>query len=136
MRIIVTGDRFWDCRTLAIRTLDLFVHEHGRKNIVIIHGVAGGVDSAFSGACVLARVQHEPYPPDRDQLGKQAGRRRNREMVASGADLCLAVHSYLLSSKGTRDCCLQAMNAGIPAYLISSDDGTPKRLHRDDPRLE
>jgi hypothetical protein len=57
-------------------------------------------------------------------------------MVAKGADLCIAVHEFLMNSKGTRDCCNRAIAAGIPVWLIASDDGEPKRLAAEDPRLE
>jgi hypothetical protein len=56
-------------------------------------------------------------------------------MVASGADLCIAVHGSLATSKGTKDCVPQAIDAGIPTYLIDSDAGKPRRLLRDDERL-
>jgi hypothetical protein len=57
-------------------------------------------------------------------------------MVAKGADLCIAVHKFLMNSRGTRDCCNQAIAAGIPVWLIDSDEGEPRRLTADDPRLE
>jgi hypothetical protein len=57
-------------------------------------------------------------------------------MVAKGAGLCIAVHRFLMNSKGTKDCVLQAIAAGIPTWLIDSEDGEPVRLRADDPRLE
>jgi hypothetical protein len=57
-------------------------------------------------------------------------------MVAAGADLCIAVHRFIFNSKGTRDCARQAIEAGIPTYLIDSEKAVPKRLRKDDPRLE
>jgi hypothetical protein len=57
-------------------------------------------------------------------------------MVAKGAGLCIAVHRFLMNSKGTKDCVHQALAAGIPVWLNDSDDGEPKRLTPDDPRME
>jgi hypothetical protein len=37
---------------------------------------------------------------------------------------------------GTKDCRRQAIEAGIPTYLIDSEEARPKRLRADDPRLE
>jgi hypothetical protein len=41
-----------------------------------------------------------------------------------------------MNSKGTRDCCRQAIAAGIPTWLIDSEEGEPKRVARYDPRME
>ena len=68
----------------------------------------------------------------RDWAGGPA---RNREMVKAGADLCLAFHRSLATSKGTKDCARQALAAGIPTYLIDSDVGLRRRLRGDDARL-
>jgi hypothetical protein len=57
-------------------------------------------------------------------------------MVGSGADLCIAVHSSLATSVRTKDCARRALKAGIPMYLIVTDDGVPRRLQPDDVRLE
>jgi hypothetical protein len=57
-------------------------------------------------------------------------------MVAAGGELCIAVHRFILISKGTKDCAKQAIQAGIPTYLIDSDEAKPKRLLAGDPRLE
>jgi hypothetical protein len=84
----------------------------------------------------MARTGREPHPAEWDHLGRRAGPIHNAAMVAKGAGLCFAVHRFLMNSKGTKDCCLQALAAGIPTWLIDSDAGEPKRLTRDDPRLE
>jgi hypothetical protein len=56
-------------------------------------------------------------------------------MVGKGAELCIAVHKFIPGSKGTKDCARQAVEARIPTWLIDSDEGEPRRLHADDPRL-
>jgi hypothetical protein len=57
-------------------------------------------------------------------------------MVAAGAGLCIAVHKFLMNSKGTKDCCLQTLAVGIPPWLIDTEEGEPARLQPDDPRLK
>jgi hypothetical protein len=135
-RVIITGDRAWQCDELATRVVARLIERYGRERLVLIHGAATGVDSAFDRAAILARVEREPCPADWDRLGKRAGPIRNGVMVAKGADLCIAVHKFLMNSKGTRDCCNQAIAAGIPTFLIDSDAVIPMRLRADDPRLE
>jgi hypothetical protein len=51
------------------------------------------------------------------------------------ADLCLALHRTLATSKGTKDCVRQALAAGIPVYLIEDDRAIPTRLQEEDARL-
>jgi hypothetical protein len=71
-----------------------------------------------------------------ERLGKKARPIRNGEMVRAGAGLCLAVHRFTFNSKGTKDYARLAVEAGIPTYLIDSEEAVPKRLRADDPRPE
>jgi hypothetical protein len=73
--------------------------------------------------------------PNWKGLRNVAGPARNKEMVKAGADLCIALHRTLETSKGTKDCARQAIAAGIPTYLIENDDGLPTRLEAEDGRL-
>ena len=68
-------------------------------------------------------------------LGNVAGPARNLEMVQAGADLCIALHRSIETSKGTRDCVRQALAAGIPVYLIEDERGIPKRVQAGDATL-
>ena len=135
MRIIVTGDRFWACHQLAAGIIRRLVERYG-PGIVIVHGGATGVDESFSTAAKGHGVAVEAHPADWDRLGKRAGPIRNGEMVRAGAGLCLAVHRFLMNSKGTKDCARQAIEVGIPTYLIDSEKAVPRRLLADDSRFE
>ncbi len=53
---------------------------------------------------------------------------RNRQMVEAGADLCIALHRSIETSKGTKDCVRQALVAGIPVYLIEDERANPKGI--------
>ena len=94
------------------------------------------MDESFELASRGIGVKTVPHPVDWERLGNRAGPNRNQEMAEAGADLCIALHRVLAASRGTKDCVIQAIEAGIPTYLISSEKGLPRRLWADDPRLE
>lgn len=127
MRILITGDRNWYSLELAKRVLGRLVARYGRE-ITIVHGAAPGVDQSFADACRSLEIADEPHPADWDRLGRRAGPVRNGEMVAAGAGLCVAFHRDLERSKGTKDCVRRAIEAGIPVWLVESEEGRPRRV--------
>ena len=102
----------------------------------IVHGGAPGVYNAFAEACRTFDIKAEPHLADWKGLGNIGGPARNQEMVESGADLCIALHRSLATSKGTKDRVRQALAAGIEVYLIDSVHGMPKRVQAEDERLK
>jgi hypothetical protein len=56
-------------------------------------------------------------------------------MVDAGAEMCLAFHRAISSSKGTKDCARRAIAAGIPTYLLASEAAEPKRIVAGDYRF-
>lgn len=134
MRILITGSRHWHAYDLAEQILNRLLLKHG-PGFVIVHGGAAGVDRAFAEACDDLGIDHEPHPANWKEHGKGAGPLRNAEMVALGASLCIAVHEDIRGSRGTRDCARKAIAAGIPTYLVDSEEAIPQRLRADDPRL-
>lgn len=130
-RVIVTGQRDWYCPLLAESIIAGLVAKHDDSEVVvIIEGGADGVDRAFREMTDRYPVGHETFNAQWKLHGKAAGPRRNAEMIAAGADLCIAVHKNILESKGTKDCVIQAHAAGIPCWLVQAD-GKPKRLTPD-----
>jgi hypothetical protein len=127
VRVIVTGDRRWHCLEVAGVVVNRLLARYG-VGLVVVHGAAPGVDSAFAEACDDLGVVHESHPADWDRFGKAAGPIRNEQMVAAGAALCVAVHRDLTGSRGTRHCVGRCLAAGIPVWLIDSDRVTPKRV--------
>lgn len=125
-RVLVTGDRNWRCHDLARRVCARLKAKYG--NVVVIQGAADGVDYAFADAAFDLEMGVASFPAEWDRHGKGAGPKRNAEMVASGADLCIAVHRFIRGSKGTRDCARQAIEAGIPTFLVKDNTGDPRRL--------
>jgi hypothetical protein len=134
MRVIVTGDRAWECRELAGDVVRRLVAKYG-QGLVIVHGAAGGVDAAFGAAAEAQGVAVEPHRAEWVRLGKRAGPSRNQRMVDGGADFCLAFHRFIANRRGTKDCARRAIAAGIPTYLVDGDEARPTRLLADDARL-
>jgi hypothetical protein len=64
--------------------------------------------------------------------GRITGPERNREMVEAGADLCIALHRSIETSKGTSDCVRQVLAAGISVWLVEDERAIPRRTRADD----
>lgn len=101
MRILVTGSRDWDDTTTLSEALYRAIDcSPGLVPVTIVHGACpSGADRLASEFCRSAptwlqdrrlTLVEERHPADWRRHGKTAGFRRNREMVASGADVCLA----------------------------------------------
>jgi hypothetical protein len=118
------------------------------RDIVIVHGAAPGIDWAFTRACQDLSVKQEAHPArwneldvpgavirqtkDGTRYNANAAPMRNAEMVAAGAEMCIAFHRRLAWSRRTKDCVRRAIAAGIPAYLIDSEQARPRRLRAGD----
>jgi len=61
----------------------------------------------------------------------KAVRFRNREMLRAGASLCVILHRSVLDAR-TKDLARQAIEAGVPTYLIDSEEGKVRRLRAGD----
>lgn len=151
MRVIVTGDRNWYAPELAEEVLNRLLARYG-SGLVIVHGGATGIDRSFAEACGDLGVEQEAHPARWEELdhpdalirydkrnrpyNANAGPVRNAEIVATGAEMCLAFHRAIGASKGTKDCVRRAIGAGIPTYLVDSERAEPRRLRAGDARLE
>jgi hypothetical protein len=149
MRIIVNGDRAWYCPELADQIIGRLIYRYGPN---IVHGAATDIDRSFAEACQDTGIDQEAYQarwedidhPDavirydkkNRPFNSKAGPLRNQEMVDAGADLCIAFHRAISSSKGTKDCVRRAIAARIPTWLIDSEKAVPRRLAEGDARLK
>jgi hypothetical protein len=123
MRILITGSRDWDLyESIAARITEAileWVKDHpGLEKgpidwVTIVHGhCPKGADAlADHFATNILRCEVERYPADWSQFGKSAGFKRNRRMVNSMPDICLAFIRD--KSRGATDCRNQAKQAGI-----------------------
>lgn len=121
-RILVTGSRDWTDHARLSFELGSAIGEalrgdHWHADIVIVHGACKtGADAMAARIAKDYRYRAEPHPacwrpggaPDRS-----AGFRRNAEMVALGASLCLAFIA---------PCADLAERSGIPVRRLTSDD--------------
>ena len=120
MRILVTGDRCWQCFDLAERIVNRLIARYG-YGLTIVHGAATGVDESFAKACAELGIKTEPHIAEWRHWGTAAWPMRNARMVAAGAAMCIALHRTLETGKGTKDCVRKAIAAGIPTFLITDD---------------
>lgn len=115
-RVLVTGSRAWPYEEQINVTLSLLWYEH--PAFVLVHGACPrGADRianwwAWHHRAGARAVTVERHPADWDRHGKRAGILRNVEMVALGADVCLAF--ILDGSPGASHCATAAERAGIP----------------------
>jgi hypothetical protein len=121
-RVLVTGWRNWPHLFRFVIDLELskVTHHYPAASYVVVHGQCphGGVDKyADAWAQSVKMATPEPHPADWASHGKGAGMIRNGEMVAAGADLCLAFPGP--GSRGTWDCMRRAVEAGIPLRTVS-----------------
>ncbi|MFD3594360.1 SLOG family protein [Nocardia sp. NPDC058640] len=141
-RLLVTGSRNWTNRPIIYESLRLAWRHLQRDEpndvpITLVHGAAQGADTIAAEMWANRSVWYgrrppvEPHPADWDHCDptcrhapryrrdgtrycSAAGPRRNLEMIAAGADLCLAFP--LGRSIGTQHCIRHARAAGIPVW--------------------
>lgn len=115
VRVLVTGSRNWKDWIVLCKTLNRIDKEGGP--ITVVHGACptGADRMADDWARQLGRPV-ERYPAQWKTLGKGAGFIRNREMVESRPDACVAF--ILDRSKGATHCADLAEKAGIPTARL------------------
>jgi hypothetical protein len=127
MRIIVTGSRNWSDQQVVYETLDKYINDHAEwefdasglptgydlRSTVIVHGKCPtGADAMAEQWAKNKWVRTEHFNADWKTHGRAAGPIRNKEMVESGADVCIAFIKG--NSKGATGCAKLAEKAGIP----------------------
>ncbi|SRR5258706_6413476 len=115
MKVIVCGDRNWTNQGLIDRVLEGIALEF--PNLVIVEGCARGADTMAESWANWYEVPIEHHPAEWKVYGNSAGSRRNKEMLAAGAELVVAFHRDIDKSKGTRNMVQQARAAQIPIRL-------------------
>jgi SLOG family YspA-like protein len=115
VRVLVTGSRTWTDETL-IRAVLALAWRDAHGDMTVVHGDArAGADRIADQWAVDAGVKVERHPSQWRLSGKRAGLVRNAEMVAAGADLCLAFIRD--GSRGASHCAGLAKAAGIPTRV-------------------
>lgn len=126
-RVLVTGSRAWGNQSLLGAVLAGVRTRH--PHLVVVHGAGPGADSHAAHWCRRNGVEQEPHRAKWTEFGHAAGPIRNAEMVACGADACIAFKDdFVLYGKGgTEDCVRKAKTQGIPCWLHTNTTG-PERL--------
>jgi hypothetical protein len=125
MRIVVGGDWFWRCNVLATAIVRRLVARYGAE-IVIALGGGNGVDQSFAVACRALGVAIDYHPIEYYGVGDY--RLENRELLRPGAALCIVFHRSMGDDERVKDLARQAIEAGVPTYLIADERGVPRRL--------
>lgn len=132
-RVLVTGSRDWDDYQAVKDALNGEYFRDGRSPygpMIVVHGACGRGADAMADAATRQMMAEgrwaapEPHPADWDAEPKRAGFIRNAEMVALGADVCLAFVAPCAKagcrngnphgSHGATHCAVLAEKAGIP----------------------
>lgn len=127
-RVLVTGSRSWLDSGTVWKELRAIALKAGYDQMAVIHGhCRRGADRYADIWAETWRVTCERYPADWSTYRKQAGYVRNAEMVAAGADECLAFimpcedpYCQRLRPHGTHGathCADLAERAGIPVKV-------------------
>jgi hypothetical protein len=122
-RVIVTGSRQLAGRSVVWDVLDKLTADCGP--LLVVHGgCPNGADRFASEWCAMRGVGLVVYHAEWNRHGKLAGRIRNREMVADGADLVVAFPQDGAGNRGTRHCVEVAREAGLPV-IVHGPEGWP-----------
>lgn len=107
-RVLVTGSRDWRDENTIHEAIYAELMKDG--GAVLVHGACPRGADAIADSLWLGDI--ERHPADWETHGKRAGFIRNHEMVALGADMCLAFIKD--GSRGAAHCADIAEKAGIP----------------------
>jgi hypothetical protein len=129
VRVLVTGSRNWPSSNAVWQALTA-LYEGAGEPLTVVHGdCPTGADKAASEwVRELRQGIEEKHPADWKKDGRAAGPIRNAEMVAKGADVCLAFLGSCVkpgctwaeighTSHGASDCAVKAMAAGIDTRI-------------------
>ena len=118
MRVIVTGDRYWEDKEIIEEELSKLP-----KDTTIIQGECsfGGVDRFAKEIAFDLGFDVIGYYSNWIKNKESADFIRNRKMLNEDPDLVLAFHNNIKKSRGTKDCIEQAKQRGISVKIIRGE---------------
>lgn len=119
-RVLVTGSRTWTDLDTITRALSMIAEDY-EGPFTLIDGRAPGADTLAMLAAKRMGWEIESHIAEWERYGKRAGFIRNREMVESDADVCVAFIKN--GSKGATQTVMLARQAAIPVrtYEVWTD---------------
>ena len=108
--IAIVGSRTITNKEFVFATIDYYLSNLNKEEIVIISGGASGIDSLAELYAATNKIKTEIFKPDWEKYGKGAGVIRNQQIVDK-ADYLIAITT---GSKGTADTIKRAEKKGIP----------------------
>jgi len=130
-RILVTGSRNWsDWQTLSRGIFGAWHDAADPCPVTIIQGGASGADLLAAQLARKCGWNVETHPADWARYGRAAGFRRNDELVALGAYVCLVFIKY--GSRGATHTADLAEKAGIRVMRYEVWTTTQERGRADD----
>lgn len=119
MRILITGSRDWEDRYLILNVLIGLPRElDDSRTVLVSGGCPTGADKYAEDVAQWLGWQIERHPADWTTHGKAAGPIRNKQMVDSGPDICLAFIKD--NSKGASGTATMAEKAGIKTLRFTA----------------
>ncbi len=121
LRLLITGSRSWTDQVLIGQVLREVWKDYGEPaDAVMVNGrCPRGADKLGEIEWRRMGLSVEPYPAEWDKYPHYAaGAIRNKQMVETGADVCVAF--MVEGSTGTSGCIELAEDAGIPVRLYLS----------------
>ncbi len=112
MRILITGSRDW---TNGV-AIEHALRQHAVPDAILVHGDCRGADKIAAKIWKGMNLKDEPHPANWHKYGPTAGPIRNREMINSGIDLCLAFIKNF--STGSTMCAETANAKGIRTEIF------------------
>lgn len=113
MRILVTGSRNWDDVLVIQKTLEDY---NNFENTLVSGNCPSGADKIAED---IWRGNIERHPANWSVLGPAAGPIRNKQMVDSNPDICIAFIKN--NSRGASNTVALARMAGISTSVIKVD---------------
>ena len=118
-RILITGSRDWRDVVTIRKALEKYKDPPFGKVVLVSGRCPTGADYICELYARAFGWEIEPHPADWKRYKKQAGPIRNAEMVAAGADVCLAFIRN--ASPGSTGCATLAKEADIPTYVYNEN---------------
>lgn len=119
--VMITGSRHYT----DYKTILAWFHkvEKGYPHLskTLLHGGARGADTLGAQAAESLGWEVQVFPADWKRYGKQAGTRRNQEMVNQKPNVLIAFPLH--NSIGTWDAVRRARAAGIPVRIAEKKEG-------------